>query len=128
MSRVVINEPGMRKFFSDPHGPVAKIINERADEILRLGEQIARSKFERRSGDLFGSFRKIPFVAPDGYHVAVGNNARHRGFSYARALETGADESGRPISIGTTRRGRSTGKTIGYMVPAVEQAGFVRRA
>lgn len=128
MSRVVLYESGIKKFFGDPAGPVAGIINKKADEILRLGEAIARSKFESRTGDLFSSFKKVPFVEPDGYHVAVGNNARHRGFSYARALETGADENGRPITIGTTRRGRSTGKTIGYMIPAVEQAGFVRRA
>jgi hypothetical protein len=126
--RLVFNESGMKRFFGDPAGPVAAHINKKAAQILTLGEQIAREKFQERSGLLFSSFRSVPFVDAEGYHVAVGNDAQHRGFSYARALETGFDEFGRPISIGTTKTGASTGKTVGYMIPAVERAGFVRRA
>lgn len=121
MSHVVIYDSGIAQMFKNPRGPVAKIINQKADTILRLGKQIAEQKFESRTGDLFASFKKVPLEGPDGYHVAVGNDAQHRGFAYARALETGEDQFGQPIK-------RGEGKLGGYMVPAVEQAGFTRRA
>lgn len=120
MSRVVIYDAGIQALFVNPRGPVAKILNEKADTILELGRNIAAEKFESRSGDLEASFRKIEINDPGGYHIAVGNNAQHRGFAYARALETGinpVDE--RPMNFKNVEPG--------YMVPAVRAAGFRRR-
>lgn len=120
MSRVVINNSGIQALFANPRGPVAKIINQKADLILRLGRQIASDKFESRSGDLDASFKRRELLDPAGYHVAVGADAQHRGFAYARALETGINPAtGAPMNFKHVEPG--------FMVPAVQAAGFRRR-
>lgn len=120
MSRVFIREAGIRRFFSDPNSPVAKIIDRYAQEIKLQALANIMVTFNPRSGDLEGALRTVPFIGRDGfYHVAVGTDATHRNFPYARALETGINPlTGEPMSFGAKP----------YMVPAVEAVGFSRRS
>lgn len=121
MSRVFIREAGVRKFFSDPHGPVATIINKHAEEIYQQARVNIMVTLDPRTGDLEASLRKIPFIGADGfYHVAVGADAQHRGFPYARALETGINPfTGEPMNFHESKA---------YMVPAVKAVGFSPRS
>lgn len=117
MSRVVLNNAGINHLLHSPTGPVAGIINRKAELIFQHAGANLRSKTSSRTGDLEASLRKIPRADPGGYHVVVGADATHRGFPYARALETGINPfTGEPMNF--------TEFSPGYMVPAVRQAGF----
>lgn len=121
MSRVVINEAGVRHLFSNPRGPVARLIDQHAEEIFQQARVNILVGFDERTGDLDASLHKVHFTGPDGfYHVAVGADAEHRGFPYAKALETGINPfTGADMAFKEDKA---------YMVPAVQQAGFRRRA
>lgn len=120
MSRVEIYDSGIRHLFASPTGSVAKIVREKASAIERNARTNMQTKLDSRSGDLEAALRQIPIPDPDGYRVVVGSDATHRGFPYARALETGVNPlTGEPMNF---HKGTS------FMVPAVEQAGFRRRS
>lgn len=126
MSRVVILEAGMRRMLSDPRGPVGRIIEEKAELIFQHARANIQSTFDSRTGDLEGSLKKVRFTREDGFHIAVGADAHHRGFPYARALELGQDPiGGGPLLAGNNQQTPVTDKA--YMVPAVRQAGFRER-
>jgi len=99
---------------------VGKIIDAKAEMIRAAALTNIQTKTSARSGDLEGSLRKIP-IQGDVYHVAVGSDATHRGFPYARALETGINPlTGAPMNFHENKS---------FMVPAVRSAGFrLRRA
>ncbi len=126
MSSVTLNERGIRKLFSR-EGAVGRMIDEKANLIEDNARNIIHTKLVSRSGDLEAQLRKVPRDLPDGYHVAVGSDAQHRGFPYARALELGIDPiGGGPLRGGNTRGG-SPGVEVGdkaFMVPAVRASGF----
>lgn len=120
MSRVVLNNQGIRRMFANPQGPVARIINVRAERIRAAAEHNIRMNTDSRTGDLLASLRKIPIADPEGYRVVVGADAKHRGFAYAKALETGVNpDTGAPMKFNFD---------YAYMVPAVASSGFRRRA
>lgn len=121
MSHTVIYGRAMHRFLTKRGGPVAKIIDEKAEKIRAAAETNIKTKTEARTGDLEGSLRKIPRDGPGGYHVVVGADATHREFPYAKALETGINPlTGAPMKFGNTKA---------FMVPAVRTAGFrLRRA
>jgi hypothetical protein len=119
MSRVVLNNQGIRRLFSNPQGPVARIVNARADRILSNAERNINMNMDSRTGDLLGSLRKIP-IAAEVYHVVVGADAQHRRFPYALALETGKN----PL----TGEDMKFNYDYAYMVPAVRQSGFRQRS
>ena len=132
MSRVVLNEAGIRHLFSSK-GAVGRIIDRKAALIESNARQIIQEKFVSRTGDLEAHLRKIPADLPDGYHVRVGSDAQHRGFPYARALELGIDPTtGGPLLGGNTRGTEGPNVPIedkAFMVPAVRKSGFrLRRA
>ena len=118
MSYVVIYERALNRLLYSRTGPVGKIIDKKADAIFKNAELNIQEKFESRSGDLEGGLRKIPREsrAGLGYHVVVGSGATHRGFPYARALETGIN----PI----TGADMNFKEDKAFMVPAVRRAGF----
>ena len=122
MSRVVIYDKGIRNLFFNSRGPVAKIIDHKARLIERNAHANIQRKFDSRTGDLLASLRKVPKTdLTAGYSVAVGADAQHRGFNYARALETGKNPD-------TGADMRFTNVEPGYMIPAVRSAGFRQRA
>lgn len=127
MSHVVLNERGIRHLFSR-EGAVGRIIDAKAKLIEDNARTIIQSKFVSRTGDLEAGLRKVPIDSPEGYHVAVGSDAQHRGFPYARALELGIDPTtGGPLLAGNTRS--PEGPTVpvedkSFMVPAVRKSGF----
>jgi hypothetical protein len=124
MSGVVIYERAMHRFLTKRTGPVAKIIDEKAERIRSAAETNLMTKTEARTGDLEGSLRKIPRDGPGGYHVVVGSDAKHRGFPYAKALETGIN----PLT-GVEMNFKAGKLSFAFMVPAVRTAGFrLRRA
>lgn len=117
MSRVVLNEAGIRHLFSNPQGPVAKIIREKANLIESHARANINSNFDSRTGDLAESLHQVE-IQVEPFHIAVGANATHRGYPYALALETGIN----PLTGGAPTHGK-----FPYMVPAVGQAGFTPR-
>lgn len=121
MSHVVINTAALNRLLKGPTGPVAKVINQKAESIFQHARSNIQSKIDSRTGDLEASLRKIPVNDPDGYRVVVGADATHRGFPYALALETGIN----PL---TGAEMNFTDFAPGYMVPAVRQAGFRQRS
>lgn len=133
MSRVVIHDAAIKRLFANPNGPVAKLIKEKANAIESHARTNIQTKYVSRTGELEGSLHQVPFTGPDGsYHIAVGADAQHRGFPYARALELGKDPiGGGPLLGGNTQGGPPQkpvdDKKIGYMVPAVRSAGFRER-
>lgn len=120
MSRVILYEKGIRHLFANPRGPVAKIIHAKADRIESNARAIITSKYEARTGDLEGGLKQVDIPDPRGFRIAVGSGAQHRGFNYARALETGQTEGGVELRISPAK--------VGFMVPAVQQSGFRRRS
>jgi hypothetical protein len=106
-------------------GPVARIINERADRIYRAAGSNIAQKMQERTGDLAGSLKTIPIHDPSGYRVVVGADAQHSHgksgpFPYARALETGINPlTGEPMHFR---------HDFSFMVPAVRSSGFRQRA
>ena len=121
MTHLVLNNSGIRHLFKNPRGPIAKVINEKAERIRSAAETNIKTKTSARSGDLEGALRKIPREGAEFYHVVVGSDATHRGFPYARALETGIN----PL----TGADMNFKEDKSFMVPAVRSAGFrLRRA
>lgn len=132
MSRVVLNERGIKHLFSGK-GAVGRIIDKKADLIYNNAKAVIQEKLVSRTGDLEAALRKVPRELPDGYHVAVGSDAQHRGFPYARALELGIDPTtGGPLLAGNTRGVDGPQVPVedkAFMVPAVRKSGFrLRRA
>lgn len=119
MSRTVLYEKGIQHLFSSPRGPVAKIIRGKADLIESNARKIIQSKYVSRTGDLEGRLRQVPISDPLLFRIAVGTDAQHRGFNYARALETGQTDTGVELRVGEDK--------IGFMKPAVQASGFVSR-
>lgn len=120
MSRVVIYDAGIRALFSNPLGPVAKIVHRFADRIEENARLNIRRTFDSRSGDLEESLHQVP-IETQVFHIAVGANATHRGFPYALALETGIN----PLTGGPMDRLNQG--SYPYLVPAVRQSGFRQR-
>lgn len=120
MSYVVLREKGIRALFANPNGPVAKIIKGKADRIEANARAQIAAKYEERTGDLIGSMKQVPILDPRGYRIAVGADAKHRNFNYARALELGQTDGGVELKISPAK--------VGYMKPAVLQSGFRRRS
>lgn len=125
MSRVVLNERGIKHLFSRK-GAVGRIIDQKANLIEEHAKSNIQTKITRRTGDLIDGMKKVEFDSPAGYHVVVGTHSEHTHgpsgpFPYARALETGIDPlSGAPMNYH---------HDFSFMVPAVRQAGFrLRRA
>lgn len=127
MNRVVLYERGIKRLFTR-QGSVGRIIDQKATLIENNARTIIQTKLVSRTGDLEAHLRKIPIDSPDGYHVAVGSDAQHRGFPYARALELGID----PTTGGPLLAGRNHNVPVedkAFMVPAVKASGFrLRRA
>ena len=122
MSRVVLDEAGLRALLISPGGPVSRHIQKKARQIHSHAFTNISTLTVERTGDLIGSLRMIGFDAADGHHVAVGADAihthgkKHGPFPYAKALETGHDPlTGRPMHYK---------KNFAYMIPAVLQSGF----
>jgi len=120
MSRVVLNERGIKHLFSGK-GAVGRIIDGKARLIHDHAKSNIQTRLVARSGDLEANLRMIKIDSADGYHVVVGTDAKHRGFAYARALETGINpETGEEMGFHESKA---------FMVPAVIQSGFrLRRA
>lgn len=132
MSYVVLNERGIQRLFTR-QGAVGRIIDHKAQLIEDNARTIIQSKFVSRTGDLEAHLRKVPLDSPQGYHVAVGSDAQHRGFPYARALELGIDPTtGGPLLGGNTKGPDGPSVVVedkSFMVPAVRKSGFrLRRA
>lgn len=120
MSRVVIYDAALNRLLKSSTGPVARIIDGKAERIFQGARAQISQKYDSRTGDLEAGLRKIPRDTDQGYSVAVGSDATHRGFPYARALETGINPwTGEPMNIDSSK--------IGFMVPAVRAAGFRQR-
>lgn len=120
MSYVKLNNAGINAMFRNPRGPVAQRLHARADRIEAAARGNINKNMDSRTGDLLASLRKVPFQGVDGFfHIAVGADAVHRGFPYAKALETGIN----PL----TGADMKFNFDYAYMVPAVTQAGFRRR-
>jgi hypothetical protein len=116
MSSVVIYERALNRLLYSRTGTVGRIIDQKADAIFKNAELNIQETFESRTGDLEGGLRKIPKESRTGYHVVVGSGATHRGFPYARALETGIN----PL----TGAAMNFKEDKAFMVPAVKRAGF----
>jgi hypothetical protein len=131
MSYVVLNERGIKRLFTR-QGAVGRIIDQKAKLIEDNARTIIQSKFVSRTGDLEAGLKKVPLDSPEGYHVAVGSDAQHRGFPYARALELGINPiTGGPLLGGNTRGPDGPQVLVedkAFMVPAVLKSGFRRRA
>ena len=119
MSYVRLNERGITKLFSNPRGPVAMIIDHKARLIERNAREVIGRKYESRTGDLVEALRIVPINDPSLYRVAVGTDAQHRGFAYARALETGQTRDGVEMKVAPAK--------VGFMKPAVQASGFIPR-
>lgn len=120
MSRVVLYEKGIRNLFANPRGPVAKIVEEKARRIEQNALGNIQRRLDSRTGDLVQSMRRVPILDPRGYRVVVGADAQHRGFNYARALETRVNpDTGVPMNFH---------KETAFMIPAVRQSGFRPRS
>lgn len=119
MSRVVIHHAALKHFLTSREGPVGRHVKKKANHIEREAEGIISAMFEVRTGDLADSLKQIPFDRDGVPHIAVGTNAVHRGYPYARALETGIN----PWDGGEASHGKHA-----YMVPAVIAAGFRQRS
>ena len=123
MSGVVIYDAALNRLLKGLNGPVARVVDSRADRILAAAGARIGTRPEERSGDLRQSLRKTALhQGPDGeVHVHVGADSHHTHgksgpFPYALALETGVDPlSGRPMNYT---------KDFAYMRPAVRDAGF----
>ena len=126
MSHTELYESGLNRLLINPTGPVSKYIDRKAGEIKNLAFANIQALTVKRTGDLLGSMKTIPFDTAEGHHVAVGADAIHDHgksgpFPYARALETGIDPlSGKPMHY--------VNGPFAYMVPAVKQAGFKPRS
>ncbi len=121
MSYVRINDVGIARLFTDTRGPVARHVDLRADRILENARLNIARKIDSRTGDLAASLKRSPVFSTRGGRMmaVVGADAKHRGFNYARALETGINpDTGAPMKF--------SGE-FSYLVPAVRQSGFRQR-
>lgn len=119
MSRVVIHEAAMKRFLQTREGPVGRFVQKKAGEIHSGAIANIEANLDERTGDLLTSLRQIPFDRDDVPHIAVGADAVHRRYPYARALETGIN----PWDGSAASHGKHA-----YMVPAVIAAGFIPRS
>ena len=115
MSRTKINEQGIQRMLSF-EGPIGRHVSFKARQIHRFARSNIQTKLDSRTGDLEAALRQIDLNDSTGYHVVVGTDAQHRGFPYARALETGRN----PFTGEEMAFYRDTS----FMVPAVISAGF----
>ena len=96
MSRVVLYDGPLNRLLKSPVGPVAQFVQKKAGQIHSHAFNNISTLTVKRTGDLLGSLRMIPFDGADGHHVAVGADATHThgksgAFPYAKALETGSE-------------------------------------
>lgn len=120
MSRVEIYDTALKRLLASRQGPVGRIVEQKAEAIFQAAQTNIAATFEPRTGDLQASLKKVPIEDEDGFHMAVGADAQHRGFPYARALETGVN----PL----TGEDMVFKEDKAYMVPAVVAAGFRQRS
>lgn len=116
MSHVVIYDDALKRVLTSRRGPVGNILMQKASVILGHARTNIQTRLVSRTGDLEAALRRVPIEDSSGFHVAVGTDAHHRGFPYARALETGINpQTGEPMAFQEDKS---------FMVPAVIAAGF----